>query len=335
MFILFAFLLCGGSFAVFAQDSGSSSHSIFNDFDQDGLSNEEEIRYGTDSYKMDTDGDGYSDSTEIRSGYDPLKPAPGDKIIRDTAPASAKIQQPNGNKQKLAASSEDLQQEGNMTQQAIGRIQTVLESEEVKSSQDMINAFQESIQTMISESDQTIELPEVDIDSIRIKKQNYDKLDEAERNEKMQKDSEEYLSAILYIFTANMPHGLVPNFQTEEEFNSAADPVIEKAMQSFSTGNYQYINEISTAGEHILEQMREVEVPKNMLETHVKGMQLAQYALQLKDDVKPDASDPIKSIIKMSKVQVFLQLIDEYLSSSEKVFGTLNIQNVPYPGEDK
>lgn len=42
------------------------------DRDQDGLTEEEELLYGTDDRNPDTDGDGFGDRQEIESGYDPL-----------------------------------------------------------------------------------------------------------------------------------------------------------------------------------------------------------------------------------------------------------------------
>jgi len=47
------------------------------DYDGDGLSNEEEIGYGTDPLNSDTDGDGLLDGEEIEAGFDPLDPASG------------------------------------------------------------------------------------------------------------------------------------------------------------------------------------------------------------------------------------------------------------------
>jgi hypothetical protein len=44
------------------------------DGDGDGLSDRDEIIYGTDPFDKDTDGDGYIDGEEIVSGYDPLDP---------------------------------------------------------------------------------------------------------------------------------------------------------------------------------------------------------------------------------------------------------------------
>ena len=42
------------------------------DPDQDGLTNTQELAYGTDTNQWDSDGDGYSDGEEISFGSDPL-----------------------------------------------------------------------------------------------------------------------------------------------------------------------------------------------------------------------------------------------------------------------
>lgn len=331
-FVVFALFMAGSCLAVFANDSENVGGNLFGDFDQDGLSNDEETRYGTDPYKADTDGDGYSDYTEVSSGYDPLKPAPGDKLI-DKAVASdsastkksaeADVRVENG------ASGEDV----NLTEEAFSRIQTVLNSGEVKSSEDMIGSFQDIIKEMLEQNTGEVKLPDVDVDSIKIKKQDYDKLTEEERKKRLKEDDEEYLTATLYIFTANMPEGTVPNVGSAEEFNVAADAVIQKALGSFASGDYKYIDDLSQSGERILEQMKDVKVPENMLQTHARGTQLALYAAQIKDEVRPDNQDPIKSIMKMSKVQGFLQLLGEYVDQSEKAFEGLNIGDIALPGQ--
>jgi len=43
------------------------------DYDEDGLSDDEEENIGTDPAKNDTNGDGYSDGQEVADGHDPLK----------------------------------------------------------------------------------------------------------------------------------------------------------------------------------------------------------------------------------------------------------------------
>jgi len=46
------------------------------DYDNDGLSDRDELRFKTNLTKADTDGDGYSDGDEVNEGYDPLNPLP-------------------------------------------------------------------------------------------------------------------------------------------------------------------------------------------------------------------------------------------------------------------
>ena len=46
-----------------------------NDADQDGLTDADEIIFGSDPLSKDSDLDGYNDGLEVRTGYDPTKPA--------------------------------------------------------------------------------------------------------------------------------------------------------------------------------------------------------------------------------------------------------------------
>lgn len=48
------------------------------DFDNDGLSNNDELRMGLDPYSKDTDQDGFGDGDEVQSGHDPKRFSPGD-----------------------------------------------------------------------------------------------------------------------------------------------------------------------------------------------------------------------------------------------------------------
>jgi hypothetical protein len=57
--------------------------SMYKDSDGDGLTDWEEILWGTDPFNPDTDGDGTSDGDEVRLGRNPLIPGPNDVIISD------------------------------------------------------------------------------------------------------------------------------------------------------------------------------------------------------------------------------------------------------------
>lgn len=52
------------------------------DSDKDGLSDVDEIRYGTDPHSADTDLDGFTDGDEVKNGFDPTKYSPGDQTDR-------------------------------------------------------------------------------------------------------------------------------------------------------------------------------------------------------------------------------------------------------------
>jgi len=52
------------------------------DTDQDGLTDKEEVKiYQTDPLNPDTDGDGLKDGEEVRQGLDPKDPTPGAKLM--------------------------------------------------------------------------------------------------------------------------------------------------------------------------------------------------------------------------------------------------------------
>ncbi|MEK3955874.1 hypothetical protein [Psychrobacillus sp. FSL K6-1464] len=64
-----------------AGETGESEYDPNEDSDGDGLSNEDEEKYGTDPMNPDTDGDGDSDLEEIENGTDPLVDEDGELAI--------------------------------------------------------------------------------------------------------------------------------------------------------------------------------------------------------------------------------------------------------------
>jgi hypothetical protein len=59
--------------AVSSTTENQTTYSFYKDDDIDGLSNAEEVIFGSSIGATDTDGDGYLDGEEVRNGYDPIK----------------------------------------------------------------------------------------------------------------------------------------------------------------------------------------------------------------------------------------------------------------------
>jgi len=303
--IFFLLLTLGFSLSIFAQEN-SSDKNIALDSDQDGLSDADEKTWGTDPKNPDTDGDGYSDGSETKSGYNPLKPAPGDKIS-DT----------DNSIQKTALATTD---SDNMTQDISNQIAAMI-SESASGtdgvSMDKINSLiEEKISTKITFS----ELPEIDESTIKIKEQNYSGFGVEKQERKKKEDNEEYLSAIFYIMADHLPNSIA----SKDEISSFSDEIIAK-IPSIATGDVEYFNDLAERGSEMLEKLSDIEVPIDMLEIHKRGLQLAIYAISLKEKVKINNADPIASIVSLSEVENIFTLGVDYLSEIEAKLEELDL----------
>ncbi len=282
--ILASLIVASFAFYVFAENNTESLQNIFLDSDQDGLSDQEEKAYGTDPHNKDTDNDGYSDGTEVQSGYNPLKPAPGDKLI----PENQSI--PNASNQS---------DENNLTQQLTAKIKNL-----TNESMNQGGVTVETVQSLIDEtigSDSTAikeEAPQISKDDIKIKEQNYDNLSKEKAFEKRKEDMTEYLAAIFYIMSSNSPEPITSN----SDISSAMSKISQQIISSLTTRSTKELEILSESGEKMLEQIKEVEVPEEMVDFHIKAMSFALYAQEMKNYINPNSSDPIADIQNLSKI---------------------------------
>lgn len=308
MFVFFSLLFLSVTFFVFADDSVSNKN-IFQDSDQDGLSNDEETLYKTDPLNKDSDNDGYTDGVEVESGYDPLKPAPGDRLVEKTA---AETQTGTGSDE-------------NLTEQVSSEIVTMVQGstagEEVT-----LEEVSESIQKIIDqETEKEIVLPEVNVEEIKTKEVPK-KLKEQQRKEQEKEDVLEYLTVLAYILANNSPK----NFHTENDFQSVMAASGIEMMTAMATGDTRSLEGFSKRGEKILKELKDVEVPEAMLDVHVKATKMAKYFITLKDEsVMNGTGDPLGQIASLSKVQGFLGVVGDF---SQELYDELNkygIESIP------
>lgn len=312
-FLFFSLLSLSVTYFVFAADDIVTEQNIFQDSDQDGLSNDEEVLYKTDSLNKDTDGDGYMDGVEVESGYDPTKPAPGDKLLSgdDT----------RGTEEMMG---DTVTLTDQMTTEVVNvlKAQTEAVEEGVEFSAETI---EESIQNIMDQSDQEIVLPEIDLDAIKVKELS-EKLKGTARAEQEREDAIEYLTVMAYILANNSPK----KFSTENDFSSILTSFGQDSITAITLGNENYLDDLSKSGERILSEVNNIPVPVSMLEVHAQALKMAKYSIQLKDEVNSGRTDdPLGKIASLSKIQGFLGVVFDLSQEIYGTLGDLGIKEIP------
>ncbi|OIP59127.1 MAG: hypothetical protein COZ29_00330 [Candidatus Moranbacteria bacterium CG_4_10_14_3_um_filter_45_9] len=308
LFLFFSLLILSTAVFVFASDT-TSTKNIFQDADQDGLGNDEEKLYGTDPMNKDTDGDGYSDGIEVMSGYNPLKPAPGDKVMKEKD-----------------ASVSTSSQEGaiNLTEQVSSEIASLLKSTNKSGQEISLEDINNSVDKVTSGTIEEVILPEVSAKDIKVKRISKN-LSEKRQSEQEKKDALEYLTVLSYLIANNSPK----TFQTQDDLSAIFNGLSLESIASLASGNMQALDDLSKRGEKMLEELRDIKVPERMLDVHIKALQLAKYAMQLKGELKPSDTDPLGQIAVLSKAQGFFGSITEFSDEVSKKLADLGIDTIP------
>ncbi len=309
------------SFALFSvAQENSSSKNIFQDSDGDNLSNEEELSYGTDPYNSDTDGDGYTDFIEINSGYDPLKHAPGDKIVNNST--ANQVAGTSTEKKGVENASDK-----NLTEELSEKTAALINQSQSENKEIGVDDLDEIINQTMGEEITFENLPEIDEDTIKILNQDYSNLSEEARDEKEKEDATQYLTAVGYIIVTNSPQSI----GTEEDVSSFQNEILSYVSEfSNDTSTIpEYFNDLADKGESMLDQLKDIEVPESLLEYHVKGLQLANYAISLKDQHEDTSEDPVSTAIYLSKGYNLLALTQSLFQETKDKIEELGIDNLP------
>lgn len=314
-FIFFALLALSVAFYVSADEQNVKEYSLFQDVDQDGLSDEEEKILGTDPFLKDTDGDSYNDGVEVESGYDPLKPAPGDRLIS-----------PDDGLGKGGFEDTDTDNSTNMTDKASHEVVNILSNVSDENPSVKMQDINASVEQLLQQSTVNVEFPEVDIKSIHIKKIKCKDSEGEEKCLKKQKDATiEYLTILSYLVANNSPIALKNN----GDLDFAASSLVSDIMSAFSTGNFSALLKNKGKAEAFLNNVKEIEVPENMVATHVKALQLALFSVGLADAFGKVNNDPMGQISLLSQVQGLLSFSTGLASDIQSEFKKLGIDLIP------
>jgi hypothetical protein len=299
LFILAGLLVL--SFGFFAMaDEKNAAENIFLDFDQDGLSNEEEKIYKTDEKQKDTDGDGYSDGAEVKSGYDPLKKAPGDKLFNS-----------------LQTTEENDGNQENLTEKIAKSVVLMEQQKSAKGEGVSEEAIQLAIDNALNEETETEEhSPEITAEDLKIIKQDYSNLSDKRREEKRKEDFLNYLAAVFYITSSNSSSPIT----SATDAAGLVEENINKIISSLVSQNSNGLSDLVQSSEKIYEQMKAVEVPEEMVEAHIKALKYIKYSIDFKGLIDMNAEDPMLDLINYSKLSALVQnMADFYEDIREKM----------------
>ncbi|MDD5464642.1 MAG: hypothetical protein PHP62_05835, partial [Candidatus Moranbacteria bacterium] len=263
-----------------AQEQASTHKNIFLDSDQDGLSDDEEKTYGTNPQVADTDGDGYSDGAEIQSGYDPLKSAPGDRIeagsstetntpVAATDPASKNLTT------EITRKIADLTSTSDASDQAV-------DLDKIK---DIVS---ESLDAQITPE----ELPVVTKDDITIKKQdNLNGLPEDKADEIKKEDFANYIAGVSYVISSNSPTPIT----SSSDITATSNSIAQDFASAITSQDPQKLEKTLATGQKMIEQLKNIPVPEDLVDTHIEALKIAEYAQGLDKLITPTPDDPMLS----------------------------------------
>lgn len=313
LFIFSALLVLSIGFFVSADSDFGKRQSIFSDADQDGLSDDEERVFGTDPFNKDTDGDGYGDGVEVESGYDPLKPAPGDKLVASDDGLGK-------------GGYDDSADTENLTTDASNEVVDLLSNvskDDPSVSMDDLNA---SIEKLLKQSSVDVVIPNVDINTIKTKSVKCKSSESTEKcDAKKREATVEYLTVLSYLFANNSPIPL----KTSADLESISNSFLNDATLALSTGNLSLLQDMSTRADTFLAAIKDVEVPSNMLEVHVKALKMGLFAQNLGKEFEKKSDDPIAQIALLSQMQGMMTVASDLLNEVTDQLGKLGIESIP------
>ncbi|MDP1846037.1 MAG: thrombospondin type 3 repeat-containing protein [Candidatus Moranbacteria bacterium] len=352
----------------FAMAQNQNSNTIFLDSDQDGLTDQEEKMIGTDPYKADTDGDGYGDGAEVKSGFNPLKAAPGDQLFPEatvssanepaaapsgsdasteiTLPADAAVpaslfaqsDQATAGLSNISSLSEsainDMSSDPNnpnLTNEMIGELMKLTNDKAATSADFSSNPsysaddLNQIAQNALEKTDLAKDLPVISDDEIKVLPAiDEKKLEPDEVKAKQKEEIQKYLASMAFVFANNSPFSIT----TESEVSSQVTAEGSSLIAALSGGDQQKIDAYATKARAGIDQIKQLPVPYVMKDLHKASLQLAIYTLGLKDDVVPNASDPMKSLTALSSLQAVVESGLKIQGEMDAVLKEYGIDNV-------
>jgi hypothetical protein len=200
-------------------------------------------------------------------------------------------------------------------------------SEKQDANQELTNEdLNQAVANVLEQANQEVELPEVDVDSLKIKEISK-KLDDEEKEAQKKEDTIEYLTTVSYIILSNSPSPI----RSDKELVGFTERAAQEAVLSIATGNYSMVDSLETKSQAVLKEIESVEVPENMVDTHLKAVQIVKFLGSMSGKLKSVnlSNDPIGQMAELAKVQGAMLEVQNFVYESQQKLTDLGIKNIP------
>jgi hypothetical protein len=89
--------------------------------------------------------------------------------------------------------------------------------------------------------------------------------------------------------------------------------------------NISGLKDLMTSQGKIIEQLKAVTVPEELVDTHIKALRFALYSQELAKSIQPKTSDPLISIANLSKIEGFMSILSDFIHEIERQFAKYGI----------
>lgn len=209
----------------------------------------------------------------------------------------------------------------NMTKDIANKISRLATSSTPEEQEISLAKLQQDIADAVSKNFSEDDLPEIPLDSIKIKPQNYKGTAEQIKSKKKE-DLTNYMVAFYYILSSNSPTPITSNSDVLKTFNNT----ISNIALSISSRQSNILNDIQKSGEKMFSQLQEIEVPKELVGMHIKSLRFAQYATSLKSTIDTNVEDPLLDLSNLAKLTSFVSSLSGFYDEAQSKFAEYGIE---------
>lgn len=223
----------------------------------------------------------------------------------------------------LSAPSSD--SETNLTKEVAQKISAITADSDADSAV-TIDEIKNIVDESLSSQENAFVLPEMTGLELNIKKQDYSKYSAAIAKEKEKEDSINYAAGIFYIFNSNSVEPINSISETPTFFASLADII----LPAIATGDTSSLASLTESGKKIFEQLKDMEIPEKLVDTHIKIMQFTQYATNMEALLaSQNSDDPLKALSDLSKISGFFESALNFSTEAAQLFKDYIPENDP------